>query len=66
VGLAIGLGAALALGRIIESLLFGVSPFDPATLVVVPLVLGGMALMASWVPARRAMRLDPVSALRED
>lgn len=65
-GLAIGLVAALALARIIESLLFGVTPFDPATLVVVPLVLGAVALLASWVPARRAMRLDPVSALRED
>ena len=66
VGLAVGLVAALALARVIESLLFGVTPFDPATLVVVPLVLGAVALLASWVPARRAMRLDPVSALRED
>jgi putative ABC transport system permease protein len=66
IGLAVGLTAALALGRVIESLLFGVTPFDPFTLLVVPVVLGSMALVASWVPARRAMRVDPVSALRED
>jgi ABC-type antimicrobial peptide transport system permease subunit len=65
-GVGIGLVAAIALGRVIESLLFGVTPFDGATLVTVPLVLGGMALVASWVPARRAMRLDPVTAMRED
>jgi putative ABC transport system permease protein len=66
VGLAIGLAAALALVRVIRSLLFGVTPFDAATLVAVPVVLGAVALVASWVPARRAMRLDPVGALRED
>jgi putative ABC transport system permease protein len=65
-GLAIGLVSALALGRVIESLLFGVTPFDVTTLLVVPLVLGAMALLASWVPARRAMRLDPVRAMREE
>jgi predicted permease len=65
-GLAVGLVAALALGRVIESLLFGVTPFDVATLVAVPLVLGGVALIASWVPARRAMQLDPVRAMREE
>ena len=63
-GLAIGLAAALSLGRVIRSLLFGVTPFDAATLITVPLVLGGMALIASWVPARRALRMDPVSAMR--
>ena len=65
-GLGIGLAAALALGRVIRSLLFGVTPFDAATLIAVPLVLGAIALLASWVPARRAMRLDPVRAMRED
>ena len=66
VGLAIGLAAAVALGRVIQSLLFGVSPFDATTLVAVPIVLGAMALVASWIPARRAMRLDPVRAMREE
>ena len=65
-GLVVGLAGALALGRLIQALLFGVSPFDAATLLAVPVVLGGMTILASWVPARRAMRLDPVSALRED
>jgi putative ABC transport system permease protein len=64
--LAIGLAAAIGLGRVIRSLLFGVTPFDVTTLVAVPIVLGGMALLASWIPARRAMRLDPVRAMRED
>jgi predicted permease len=66
VGLGIGLAAALALGRVIETLLFGITPFDVATLLTVPVVLGSMALIASWVPARRAMRLDPVRAMREE
>jgi putative ABC transport system permease protein len=65
-GVGVGLVAAVALGRVIESLLFGVTPLDAMTLLIVPLVLGTMALIASWVPARRAMRLDPVRALREE
>ena len=65
-GLAIGLVAALALGRLIRALLYGVTPFDAATLLAVPVVLGVMTMLASWVPARRAMRLDPVTALREE
>ena len=51
-GLAIGLAAAVALGRVIRSLLFGVTPFDATTLVAVPIVLGAMALIASWIPER--------------
>ena len=66
IGLTIGLAVAIGLGRVIRSLLFGVTPFDVTTLVAVPIVLGGMALIASWIPARRAMRLDPVRAMRED
>ena len=66
IGLAIGLAAAVWLSRIIEALLFGVRPFDAATLVSVALLLGAMIVLASWVPARRAMRLDPVSAMREE
>lgn len=66
IGLGGGLVAALALGRVIERLLFGVTSFDVPTLVAVPVVLGVVTLVASWVPARRAMRLDPVSAIREE
>jgi predicted permease len=64
IGVTIGLAAALALGRVIETLLFGVTLFDVATLLTVPLVLTTVALVASWVPARRASRLDPASTMR--
>jgi putative ABC transport system permease protein len=65
-GLAIGLTGALALTGLLGSLLFGVEPRDTATFVAAPLVLLGVALAASYLPARRATRIDPVSALRTD
>jgi putative ABC transport system permease protein len=65
VGLVLGLAAALALGRVIRGQLFGVSPLDPLTLAVVTLVLGTSAAAASFLPARRAARVDPGTALRE-
>jgi putative ABC transport system permease protein len=61
---AIGVGASLALTRLIQGLLFGVSPTDTLTFVIVPLVLAGIALIACWVPARRATRMNPIVALR--
>lgn len=63
-GALVGLGGALALGRVMSGLLFRVGAHDPLTLLVVTAVLVCIALLASWVPALRASRLDPVSALR--
>jgi putative ABC transport system permease protein len=65
-GLAIGLVGALALGRFLRSLLFGVDVTDPATLAVVSLVLGAVALGACLLPALRAVGVDPIAALRAD
>jgi putative ABC transport system permease protein len=63
-GIALGLAVAFFLTRFISNLLFNVPRTDPATFIVVSLCLGGIALLASYIPARRAMRVDPVAALR--
>jgi len=65
-GLALGLGGALLVSRTLESLLFSVSPSDPATLAAVALLLLVTTLLAGYLPARRATRIDPVVALRAD
>jgi predicted permease len=66
VGILIGLGGALAGGRLISTVLYDVHPTDPPTLAVVVLVLLGAAIAASWWPAYRASRLDPVETLRTE
>jgi ABC-type antimicrobial peptide transport system permease subunit len=63
-GLALGIAGALAATRLIASLLFGVTPSDPATFAAIAALLTLVALVACWVPARRAMRVDPIIALR--
>jgi macrolide transport system ATP-binding/permease protein len=65
-GMALGLAAALALTRPLGGLLFGVGPGDPATVLAVVLLLGSAALVACVIPARRAMRVDPLVALRHE
>jgi predicted permease len=64
VGIAIGLAGALALARLITTFLFGVTATDPLVFVGVPLLLTGVALLAVWLPARRASAVDPLIALR--
>ncbi len=63
-GVAIGIAGAVGLTRVLASLLFGVTPTDPLTLVFVSLVLIGVTVLASYLPARRAARIDPMEALR--
>jgi putative ABC transport system permease protein len=63
-GVVIGLAASLVLTRLIADWLYGVSPTDAVTLLVVSLLLAGAALLACWIPARRAMKVDPLIALR--
>jgi len=66
VGLLVGLGGAAAAGRLLAVLLFGVSARDPLTFASVAAALALVAVLASYLPARRAARVDPMTALRED
>ena len=66
IGLVLGTGVALLLSRLASALLYGVSASDPATYLVIALTLAAIALVAIVLPARRAMEVDPMEALRKD
>jgi ABC-type antimicrobial peptide transport system permease subunit len=66
IGLAVGLGASLAVNQVLKSMLVQVSPYDPITLLVASAVLILSGTLGCWIPARRAIRVDPVDALRHE
>ena len=64
IGVAIGLAGAVVVTRVMASLLFNIGATDPTTFAAIALLLIGVSLLASYIPARRAMRVDPMIALR--
>jgi len=65
-GIMLGLGMAFMVSRVMSGMLFGVGNFDPLTLVVSAVLLTAVALLACWIPARRATKVDPMIALRTE
>jgi ABC-type antimicrobial peptide transport system permease subunit len=65
-GTLVGLAVALAAGRFLEKILYGVQPTDPLTLAIVLMMMLAIAALACWIPARRAIRINPVTALRQE
>jgi predicted lysophospholipase L1 biosynthesis ABC-type transport system permease subunit len=66
VGVAVGIAAAFGLTRLIATILFGVKPWDPVVFIAAPIILSAVALLAVWLPATRASKLDPMQALRAE
>jgi ABC-type antimicrobial peptide transport system permease subunit len=66
VGCAAGLLLASALTRLLQGFLYGINPLDPVTFAAVPVLLAAVALLATWFPARRALSVDPMQALRQE
>jgi ABC-type antimicrobial peptide transport system permease subunit len=65
-GVGLGIIGALGAARLMRGVLYGVQPVDPFAFLFIPLLLAGVALLASWLPARRAARVDPMVALRSE
>jgi ABC-type antimicrobial peptide transport system permease subunit len=66
IGVIVGVAGAIAVGRAMRTLLFNVAPADPVTFIAMPVLLGTVALVACLVPARRALAIEPVNALRAE
>jgi putative ABC transport system permease protein len=66
IGVALGPGGAAGFTRLMRSLLFGISPLDPITFAAVPFVLAAAAALASYLPARQAVTVDPVETMRAE
>ena len=64
VGLMIGLGLGLGVARVAANLLYGINPTDPISIIVTVALLGAASLLAGYIPARRAAKIDPMEALR--
>jgi ABC-type antimicrobial peptide transport system permease subunit len=64
IGLALGVSGALSAARVIRGLLFGVAPHDPTTFTAVTLMMAAIGLVACWIPALRAARIDPAISMR--
>ena len=65
-GIALGLAGGAGVTRVLKRMLFGITPFDPVTFVGAAVILGSVALVASLIPALRATRVDPLTALRHE
>ncbi len=66
IGSVVGLVLSVLSAQLLRGLLYGIGSTDPITFVAVPVVLGGVALLAAWIPARRASSIDPVRALKAE
>ena len=66
IGILVGLGGAVAATRLLRKLLFGVSSIDPVTFTLIPILLFAVALLACYIPARRAAKVDPMVALENE
>jgi putative ABC transport system permease protein len=64
IGVVLGIGGGLWLSRFLASFLFGIKAWDPVAFLVTPLLLSAVALLAVWIPAQKATRVDPMTALR--